>query len=55
MSAGGILFLGVLLCLACIAGIGIYFEMASSKRRRLAAVSYGFGRRSRPRHPKTRR
>jgi hypothetical protein len=39
MSAGGILFWGVLLCLAWIAGIGIYFEMASSRRRKLPAVS----------------
>ena len=54
MSAGGILFWGVLLCLAWIAGVGIYFETASSKRRELDAVSHGFGRRSRPRHPKMR-
>jgi len=54
MSAGGILFWGILLCLVWIAGVGIYFEMASSKRRKLGAVSHGFDRRSRPRHPKTR-
>lgn len=54
MSTGGILFWGVLLCLAWIVGIGIYFEMTSSRRRKPSAVSYGFGRRSRPRHPKTR-
>lgn len=55
MSAGGILFWGVLVCLAWTAGVGIYFEKASSKRRKLVAVSHRFGRRSRPHHPKMRR
>jgi len=49
MSAGGILFWSVLLCLAWIGGVGIYFERVSSKRplRRTMSSAAAHGRATR--------
>lgn len=54
MSAEDILLLGAVLCLAFVAGAVIYIELPPSRRGRHPPASYGFGRHSRHRQPKTR-
>ncbi|AZO05449.1 hypothetical protein EOA27_04910 [Mesorhizobium sp. M2A.F.Ca.ET.037.01.1.1] len=44
---------GAVLCLGFIAGAAIYFERASFRRSKGLSASHGFGRRSRPHHPKS--
>ncbi|MDG4887871.1 MULTISPECIES: hypothetical protein [unclassified Mesorhizobium] len=47
MSAEDILLWGAVLCLGLLAGVAIYFELASFKRSRRSPASHGFERRSR--------
>ena len=47
MSAEDVLLWGAVLCLGFIAGVAIYFELASFKRSRRSPTTHGFERRSR--------